>query len=184
MAWTNSNRQAGLRFLDPSPDLSHHLKAWLDSHAPEIEQDDPPTPCKLTDLSPSCGYLETNAPFPIRTKVTLAIGVDQIQVQIGGVVRVTHPEMGMGVEFAQDDAQQRERVETFIQALIQGGSCVPEILVQPEGLEEGESPTQAQPNLHTEDRLLDLFRTKASLPTGVFMAELRKQRGPATTTTA
>jgi CheY-like chemotaxis protein len=180
MAWTNSSRQAGVRFVDPSPELGHQLKAWLDSHAPEIEQNDPPTPCKLTDLSPNCGYLETTAPFPVRTKVTLAMGASQIQVEVGGVVRVAHPEMGMGIEFAQNDTQQRERVEAFIQALIQGGSSAPEILVQPEGLEEGEaSPPPANP--HMEDPLLDLFRTKASLPTGAFLAQLRSQRSPAAT---
>jgi hypothetical protein len=182
VAWINSNRQAGLRFKDPSAELSHQLKLWVDSHAPEMEQDDPPTPCKLTDLSPNCGYLETNAPFPARTKVTLAMAVNQLQVEVGGVVRVAHPETGMGVEFAQGDPQQREQVGKFIQALIQAGNSIPEILVQPEGLEEGEADSQTPSATHADDPLLDLFRTKSSLPLPAFFSELRKQRGPAATT--
>ncbi|HUK25523.1 MAG TPA: response regulator [Terriglobales bacterium] len=178
VAWVNSGRQAGLRFLDPPTEICHQLKHWVDSHAPELEQDDPPTPCKLTDLSPNCGYLETVAPFPVRTKVTLAMGVEELKVEVGGVVRVAHPEVGMGVEFAQNDPQQRGQVEKFIQALIQSGGSIPEILVQPEGLEEGESGA-ALPSPQMEDPLLDLFRSQAGLHVEAFRVELQKQRAPA-----
>lgn len=55
------------------------------------------------------------------------------------------------------------------------GASVPELLVQPEGLEPIDAP--APSNIVHEDPLLELFRTKSSLPTEEFQEELRKQRG-------
>jgi hypothetical protein len=64
VAWENPGRQVGLRFVDLAPEMNERLKAWLSSHSPEFEQDDPPAPCKLTDLSMGGCYLETGSPFP------------------------------------------------------------------------------------------------------------------------
>ena len=64
VAWENPGRQVGLRFLDMAPAMRDRLNAWLASHGPEFEQDDPPAPCKLTDLSLGGCYVETASPFP------------------------------------------------------------------------------------------------------------------------
>jgi len=182
-AWTNSSRNAGLRFVDPSAELRTQLNAWLERHMPEPDQDDPPTACKLTDLSPGGGYLESPAPFPMRTKVTLSIQASGSEVKIEGVVRVSHPEAGMGIEFARKTLQQQLLLEKFIHGLISSGSDAPEIMVQPEGLEE-DIPATLSGTRSIEDPLLDLFLNKAALPTDAFLVELSKQRGAPAETTA
>jgi len=179
VAWANSSRQAGLRFVDLSAEGRHKLKAWLDSHAPELEKDDPPVPCKLTDLSAGGGYLETAAPFPVRANVALAISIAEVEVEIEAVVRVAHPERGMGVEFLQRTAAQREQLDKFIQGLMNNPGVTPEILVQPEGLEGDEARSGSEVAVEAvDDPLLDLFRNKSTLPVEAFLSELRQQRGP------
>ncbi len=176
VAWANSSRQAGIRFSDLSPETTNQLKAWLDSHAPELDKDDPPVPATLTDLSPGGGYLETGSPFPVRTKVVLSLGGAASQVRAEGIVRVAHPEVGMGVEFIQRTASQREQLGKLIEALVSSQGITPEILVEPEGLEDEPSVRLDLPQ--DSDPLLDLFRTKAQLPSQSFLIELRQQRGP------
>src|SRR5207253_218311 len=115
------------------PENRAQLKSWLESRSPEFEKDDPPAACKLTDLSPGACYLEIVAPFPVRTRVILSMRFADLQLSVEGVVRVMHPEIGMGVEFTQTSAQQREHLEKFINALTSSKSSVPELMVEPEG---------------------------------------------------
>jgi len=181
VAWENGGSQSGLRFVDLPPEHRTHLKAWLAKHSPEIEADDPPAPCKLTDLSLGGCYLEIVAPFPVRTRVLLAMRVAELRVEVQGVVRVMHPEIGMGVEFTRTTDQQRQQVEKFIQALMNSNGALPELAVAPEGMEEPEPPAPAQAsnnNNDVDDPLLGLFRRKTELTTESFLNELRKQRGP------
>lgn len=178
VAWENPGRQLGLRFIDLAPEMSDRLKAWLDSRAPEFEQDDPPAPCKLTDLSLSGCYLQTDSPFPVRTRIILSMQFAGAHLRAGGVVRVMHPEMGMGVEFTQNTEAQSAQVETFIQSLTRSNGFLPELLVEPEGLDSGDSVSAAKSRSGVEDPLLELFRKKAALSPEAFQAELRKQRSP------
>ncbi|HTE89612.1 MAG TPA: PilZ domain-containing protein, partial [Terriglobales bacterium] len=129
-----------------------------------------------TDLSLGGCYLETNSPFPERTRVVLTMRIKQLQVQAEGIVRVMHPEVGMGVEFTQKTTQQREHVEKFIHTLTTSGGVPPDLLVEPEGFESGEPTTQVTNIDEPYDPLLDLFRNKAELDTESFLTELRKQR--------
>jgi CheY-like chemotaxis protein len=176
VAWENAGRQVGIRFVDLSPENHNHLKAWINSHSPEAEQDDPPISSKLTDLSLGGCYLEISTPFPVRTRVILSMRVPELQVQAEGVVRVMHPEAGMGVEFTQKTTQQRSHVEKFIQALTNSSGVLPDLLVEPEGFDAGE-PLVTTPSVEEmEDPLLDLFRRKAELTTEAFMLELHRQR--------
>jgi PilZ domain len=162
--------------MDLSPENGAQLKAWLESHIPELEKDDPPARCRLSDLSPGGCYLEMASPFPVRTRVILSLLAAKLQVQAGGVVRVMHPEVGMGVEFTQSTSQQRERVKQFIHALTSGLGVLPDLLVEPEGLDRGE-PVATVPSSHQrEDPLLDLFQRKAELSSEAFLIELRRHR--------
>jgi len=176
VAWENAGRQTGIRFADMSPETRDRLKAWITNHSPDSERDDPPVKCKLTDLSLGACYLETNSPFPERTRVVLTMRIKQLQVQAEGVVRVMHPEVGMGLEFTQNTAQQREHVEKFIHTLTTNGGMLPDLMVEPEGFESGEPTLQATNIDEPYDPLLDLFRNKAELATEPFLIELRKQR--------
>ena len=176
VAWENAGRQIGIRFVDMSPETRDRLKAWISNHSPDSEQDDPPVQCKLSDLSLGGCYLETISPFPERTRVVLSMRIKQLQVQAEGIVRVMHPEVGMGVEFIQKTTQEREHVERFIHTLTSSGEALPQLLVEPEGFE---SDALATPDIDIDepyDPLLDLFRNKSELDTEPFLAELRKQR--------
>jgi hypothetical protein len=177
IAWENSDRQMGARFVDLAPAHRNAIIAWLNSHSPEIEKDDPPIPCKLSDLSLGGCYLETSSPFPVRTRLVLSMRVANLELQVEGRVRVMHPEVGLGIEFTQRTSQQKERVGKFIQALVQSRE-LPELLVEPEGIERAEDEHfDAGQSTESEDPLLDLFREKAELSSEQFHIELVKQRG-------
>ena len=178
VAWENPGRQVGLRFLNLAPAMLDRLNAWLESHAPEFEQDDPPAPCKLTDLSLGGCYLDTASPFPLRTRIILSMKVAGVSFRAEGVVLVMHPDIGMGVEFAQTTDTQRGDLERFIQALTNSHGALPELLVEPEGLEMGEPASVAPSATGVEDPLLELFRKKGDLALEAFQIELRKQRNP------
>jgi c-di-GMP-binding flagellar brake protein YcgR len=179
VAWENPGRQVGLRFVDLAPEVRDRLNAWLESRAPEFDQDDPPAPCKLTDLSLGGCYLETGSPFPLRTRIILSMQVAGEPLRAEAVVLVMHSDVGMGVEFTQATDQQRSHVEKFIHALTNGNGVLPEILVEPEGLETAEPVNAPSIRSGPEDPLLELFRRRSELTPEAFQSELRKQRNPA-----
>jgi len=177
-AWEGSGNQVGLRFLDQSPAVMRQLREWLGRNSPEIEKDDPPVRCQLTDLSLGGCYLETTSPFPASTRVTLSMRAAEVELKAEGVVRLMYPDKGMGVEFTQTTAEHRGLLEKFLSALTENRDLLPELLVEPEGLETEttrDSRTAAAPG--PEDTLLALFRKRDTLPADSFLAELRKQRG-------
>jgi CheY-like chemotaxis protein len=177
-AWENAGRQSGVRFVDLSTQNREQLNTWLQKHSPEMETDDPPVACKLSDLSLGGCYLEMPSPFPVRTRLVLAMKVGQLEVEAEGMVRVMHPEVGMGVELTQHTTQQREQVEKFIQALMNSNGVLPELMVKPEGMDNTDvALSVSRDSDEIEDPLLDLFRIKSELTTDEFQIELRKQRG-------
>jgi c-di-GMP-binding flagellar brake protein YcgR len=178
VAWENPGRQIGLRFLNLAPAMLDRLNAWLESRAPEFEQDDPPAPCKLTDLSLGGCYLGTASPFPVRTRIILSMKVAGVSFRAEGVVLVMHPDLGMGIEFAQTTERQRNDLEKFIQALSNSNGVLPELLVEPEGLDISDPVSAPKSGTGVEDPLLDLFRKKGDLAPAAFQTELSKQRGP------
>jgi hypothetical protein len=106
-----------------------------------------------------------------------------IELKTEGVVRVMHPEKGMGVEFIQNTVEHRALLEKFLSLLNENRDLLPELLVEPEGLEtepaeKAEIPAKSD---ETEDALIGLFRKQSSLSADSFLAELRKQRGLAAT---
>ena len=103
--------------------------------------------------------------------------VGELQVHASGIVRVMHPDTGMGVAFVQKTAEQRREVETFINALMHSNGAVPELLVEADGLEIFGDEATLPASSDGEDPLLQLFDTKADIPTEEFQEELRKQRG-------
>jgi len=89
---------------------------------------------------------------------------------------VMHPELGMGIEFTQGTEEQRNHVEKFIQTLMKAGDLLPDLLVEPEGLETSTSAAAPPKATDVDDPLLELFQQKAALPAELFLNELRKQR--------
>lgn len=175
-AWEGSGTQVGLRFVDPSPEAVLQLREWLQRNSPDTEMDDPPVRCQLTDLSLHGCYVEVASPFPVSTRVTLAMKVPGAELKLEGVVRVMHADKGMGVEFTHNSPEQRELIEKFLVRLAQNPDVQPELLVEPEALETDAAPATATAAV-LEDPLINLFRNHAELAVESFQAELRKQRG-------
>jgi hypothetical protein len=184
-AWEGTGKQVGLRFQDPSPEVAGQLREWLGRNSPDAEKDDPPVRCQLTDLSLGGCYLEISSPFPVSTRVTLSMRAGGAELRTEGVVRIMHADKGMGVEFTQTAAEHRALLEKFLKLLTENRGVLPELLVEPEGLEtESPDPSSLPAAGDPEDTLLGLFRSPAALSADAFLAELRKQRGLAASTGA
>jgi hypothetical protein len=145
---------------------------------------------RLTDISAGACYLETPAPFPADTPVVLSIRESNAECLLEGVVRVSHAQTGMGVEFTQTQAHdQRARVGELIGRLVSNHE-VPRIFVgrkedrkedRKEGgkADEHAAPTPAHDAAHnaeSPDPLLELVRSGASLTMDQFLNDLRAQR--------
>jgi len=179
VAWEGTT-VVGVRFRDLAPEMSDHLKLWIARQLTGSEADDPSVVCKLTDLSLSACYLQTESPFPVRTRLQLMMKVPGLELQIEAIVRIMHPGAGMGLEFTQHTPEQKTRVEGFIQALVTATGAVPDLQVKPDAIDN--SPNTFSSEIigdHHGDPLLTLFRAQAELPAEQFHAELRKQRGVA-----
>jgi c-di-GMP-binding flagellar brake protein YcgR len=172
-AWEGTSAQAGLRFLQVSPEATHPLREWLKQNSPDAEQDDPPIRCQLTDLSLGGCYLEISSPFPASSRVTLSMRAGAVEVRAQGVVRVMHPDKGMGVEFIQTTPGHRASVEKFLGVLTENRNLLPELLVEPEGLESESSASK--PSEDVDDPLLHLFYGE-SLTAEQFHEAMQKQR--------
>ena len=92
-----------------------------------------------------------------------------------GIVRVMHPDKGMGVEFTQSTRENRAAVEMFLGVLTENRSLLPELFVQPEGLETASILKKPIPP-DLEDPLLQLFYSQEPLAAEEFHDALRKQR--------
>jgi CheY-like chemotaxis protein len=176
VAW-EGNRVHGIRFRDLSLEANEQLKSWIGRQLMGGEADEPPVSTKLTDLSLSACYLQTESPFPLRTRLHLMMKAGALAIQVEGIVRVMHPGMGMGVEFTQHTLAQKARVEDLIQTLVNTTGAVPELQVRPDAIDNSAAAFSSSPIDDHRDPLLSLFRTKTELPAETFQVELRKQRG-------
>lgn len=177
VCWANPNGQSGIRFVEMSDSLRSHLQTWVADNAQELppEEPDPVSECKLTDLSLGGCYVETVSPFPERSGITLGLKAGDIQVEAEGLVRVMHPECGMGIEFASATPEQRVQVASFIEFLTSQPGTTPELLITPRTLAVADSYDASQ-SQEQDDALLALLRHHESLSQEEFLAELRKQR--------
>ncbi|HKH97573.1 MAG TPA: PilZ domain-containing protein [Candidatus Sulfotelmatobacter sp.] len=173
-AWEGTTPQVGLRFVAVSPEATLQLRDWLKKNSPDAEPDDPPVRCQLSDMTMGGCYLELSSPFPASSRVALSMRAAGVEVRAHGVVRVMHPDKGMGVEFTQATPEHRAAVEKFLQVLSGNRTLLPELLVEPEGLESGTGNGHTLPVV-TDDPLLQLFRGEP-LPVEAFHAALRQQR--------
>lgn len=187
-AWEGTGAAVGLRFQNPSAEFARRLGEWLIRNSPDVEKDDPPICCQLTDLSLGGCYLDISSPFPVSTRVTLSMHAAGVRLKTEGVVRVMYPEKGMGVEFIQTTSEHRALLEKFLGVLTANREVQPELTVEPEGLEtepqkvlRSADPSNSDSAIE-EDALIGLFRNHQALSADSFLSELRKQRGfvPAT----
>jgi hypothetical protein len=139
--------------------------------------------CKLTDLSLGGCYVETDSPFPEHALVDLCLKTTEMAVHTEGMVRVAHPDHGMGVEFPSRTPEQRAQVGNVISFLRNCPDTTPEMIISPRALvadlTQFEHAEQSQePADDMEDSLLELLRRGTSLQQDDFLSELRHQRTP------
>jgi hypothetical protein len=137
---------------------------------------------RLTDISAGACYLEAASPFPADTPVVLSVRILDTECLLEGVVRVSHAQTGMGVEFTRAQGHDlRARVAELIGQLMNSHE-VPRIFVgwkedQREGRNEGkDAVTNHAPDAESPDPLLGLIRTGTSLTVEQFQKALRAQR--------
>jgi hypothetical protein len=134
---------------------------------------------RLTDISAGACYLETVAPFPAGMPVLLSIRAANSECLLDGVVRASHAQVGMGVEFLQT-ADYRTRVQELIGRL-RDSREVPRIFVG-----RKERPQKHDPGLdfagvesavpQKPDPLLELIREAPHMSVEQFVSDLKAQR--------
>jgi CheY-like chemotaxis protein len=187
VAWASPNGQTGVRFLDLDDSAKDKLQIWLQAAAGVLASDpeDSVGHCKLTDLSLGGCYLETDSPFPERALVDICLRTAEMAVHTEGMVRVTHPGFGMGVEFPSRTPEQRAQVGNLISFLRSCPDSMPELVVSPRALSADSAQFEREPMAASsedlslgdlEDPLLELLRQASSLQQDDFIAELHRQR--------
>jgi len=191
VAWANANGQTGVHFLDLPEAKVTELRKWLRAAALAVGTvpDETVPHCKLTDLSLGGCYVQTDAPFPEGALVDFCLKANDLEVHADGMVRVTHPSHGMGLEFPSRTAEQRSQVENVINFLRSCPGTMPDLSISPKALvadltqfESADKRSDASEEM--EDPLLDLLRRGASLQQEEFLKELQHQRNPEATASA
>jgi len=201
VAWANANGQSGCKFLDLDHSLKAQLQVWLQAAAGTTGGPDETIPhCKLTDLSLGGCYVETDSPFPEHALVDLCLRAEAMAVHTEGMVRVTHPGHGMGVEFPSRTPEQRAEVGNLISLLRSCPESMLELSVSPRALTadlsqfqprrdetveapRGEDLSSDLSAEEMEDPLLELLLVGSTLQPDDFLVELRRQRSGESVTT-
>ncbi len=180
VAWANPNGESGVRYTNLPENLRQKLRQWVVASAAELlpEDPEPVSECRLSDLSLGGCYVETESPFPERSGIVLSLKAAGIEVRAEGMVRVMHPEFGMGIQFASGTAEQREQVGNFIGFLTGQPGTVPQLLITPKTLatDTGNDYPSSNGTAEPEDLLLGLLHRADSLSQDDFLQELRQQR--------
>jgi DNA-binding response OmpR family regulator len=180
VAWANPNGQTGVRFLDLDGSIKSQLQVWLQAAAANlgVGPEETVPHGKLTDLSLGGCYVESDSPFPERAMIDLCLRTEEMAVHTEGMVRVTHPGYGMGVEFPSRTVEQRAQVGNLINVLRDCPESMLVLSISPRALTADLSQFERPPELadDLEDPLLDLLRQGVQLQQDDFLAELRRQR--------
>lgn len=72
---------------------------------------------RISDLSMEGCYVDTNAPFPVRTKVRIRVSASKKTFETLGVVVYSLPNMGMGISFSRPEPQQHDILKKWIDEL-------------------------------------------------------------------
>jgi CheY-like chemotaxis protein len=180
VAWANPNGESGVRYTDIADNLRQSLREWVVKSAADFlpEDPEPVSECRLSDLSLGGCYVETESPFPEHSGIVLSLKAEGLEVRAESLVRIMHPEFGMGIEFASGTAEQREQVGSFIGFLSSRPGTVPQLLITPKALTAGnaEDFSNGKGAAASDDQLLDLLNRAASLSQDEFLQELRQQR--------
>ncbi len=131
---------------------------------------------RLTDITTGACYLQTDTPFAAGTPALLSIRAAGTECLLDGMVRVSHAQAGMGVEFT--NPEQGRQIEELIGRLTSTRD-VPRIFVgRKEGKQREEALRQAaqRHDPASTDPLLQLVRQGARLSLEQFFSDLEAQR--------
>jgi len=183
IAWSATNGQTGLRFLDMDEKMREEMGEWLAAHSHDALPEEPEavTQCKLTDLSLGGCYVQTESPFPQSSAIDLCLRAAGMEIHAEGLVRIMHPGHGMGIEFPARTEDQRKSVGEFIEFLTGQPGATPQLETSPRSLVASAVDLSHTSSAETdpEDPLLELLRTGNALEEEAFLAELHRQRTPA-----
>ena len=113
----------------------------------------------------------------------VCLKTDELEVHTEGMVRVIHPNHGMGVQFPSRTPEQRAQVENLIGVLRNSPETMLELYVSPRSLTADPKEFESSPDSaneadgEMEDSLLQLLREGTTLQQDDFLQELRRQRG-------
>jgi len=173
-----------------APETPAAATASTEDKAPATESAPRSRRWRLTDISAGACYLETAEPLPANIPILLSIRAANEECLLEGVVRVSHPQTGMGIEFDRASDRTTEgdlntKVEGLI-ARLTGTREVPRIFVGRKETPKGTRRAVASlpsgagendvPRDHAPDPLLELIRQGASLNVQQFQNDLRAQR--------
>ncbi len=71
----------------------------------------------VIDISNGGCYVECPTTYPVGTLLYVKLGIDDFKFDSDGVVRVSHPGMGMGLEFLRTTSLQRRILEEYVAEL-------------------------------------------------------------------
>jgi hypothetical protein len=122
--------------------------------------------------------VESDSPFPERAMVDLCLRTEDLAIHTEGMVRVTHPGVGMGVEFPSRTEEQRTQVGNLINFLRGCPESMLELIVSPRALTADLKQFEPADEIveEVEDPLLDLLRRGTQLEQEAFLEELKLQR--------
>src|SRR6202163_653472 len=133
IAWQDARQHAGIQFAAHSDSSLQSLKEWLQLQSGE--KHDPPIRCTLMGLSFGGCFLRTQSPSPAQTRVEMLMRAADCCIKTQGRVRLMDPELGMGIEFLTRTPEAQTRLQQLIQQMTASPDSVPEVLVEPEGID-------------------------------------------------
>jgi CheY-like chemotaxis protein len=169
LAWQNERQQAGIRFVDAPAEMNRQVSEWITRQLPP-ELKDPPLRGVLAHVAPDAGYIETVSPFPIATRISISENTADLRAE--ALVRIMHPEKGMGVQWSKVTRSQVEAAQSLMRNV--GLHSRVEVLITPEGLENDAFGAQGLAHLEQpQSALLTLFEQTKHLPAEDFQRQLR-----------
>jgi hypothetical protein len=113
-----------------------------------------PVWCVLSDISVSGCYAETTSPLPVNTRVHVVLKMGGTDIQARGLVRTSHPGVGMGVNFTNLTSDDKERLAALLEKIsheLESGSraastdIIPSSFSRPVAENSGLEPAATKP---------------------------------------
>ena len=166
--WRTQSEAQSLSRPRPEPEGARALMP-----VPELEYS-----VHLTDLSPNACYLETQNTFPLGSSLEVELRLDELRVRCFAVVRLVHPQTGMGLELTPPGSDEEEALLFLIQRLIASDRAaqLKALVRHPRKIPEHLRYLQRPESFAVGDSLLALILKPDSLDRKQFLEELGRQR--------